>query len=87
MQICFHTLYKKKLLYCDFIFFYSAGQSGQLQQYEADLQYEEGYEDYGQYAAEVVMDEAQGHDASKGEKLHKNRVLDEVDFCFSDLFT
>jgi len=42
------------------------GQSGQLQQYEAELQYEEGYEDYGQYAAEVVMDEAQGHDASKG---------------------
>jgi len=41
------------------------GQSGQLQQYEAELQYEEGYEDYGQYAAEVVMDEAQGHDASK----------------------
>jgi len=47
------------------------GQSGQLQQYEAELQYEEGYEDYGQYAAEVVMDEAQGHDASKGEMITK----------------
>ena len=40
-----------------------------MQQYEAELQYEEGYEDYGQYAAEVVMDEAQGHDASKGERF------------------
>jgi len=44
-----------------------AGQAGQLQQYEAEIQYEEGYEDYGQYdTVGVVMDGAQGHDASKG---------------------
>jgi len=43
------------------------GQPGQLQQYEAEIQYEEGYEDYGQYdTVGVVMDGAQGHDASKG---------------------
>jgi len=43
-----------------------AGQAGQLQQYEAEIQYEEGYEDYGQYdTVGVVMDGAQGHDASK----------------------
>jgi len=46
-----------------------AGQAGQLQQYEAEIQYEEGYEDYGQYdTVGVVMDGAQGHDASKGEE-------------------
>jgi len=55
------------------------GQSGQLQQYEAELQYEEGYEDYGQYAAEVVMDEAQGHDASKGPQN-----LDELSRLYSE---
>merc|ERR1712098_556988 len=46
-----------------------AGQAGQLQQYEAEIQYQEGYDDYGQYdTVGVVMDGAQGHDASKGEE-------------------
>jgi len=57
-----------------------AGQAGQLQQYEAEIQYEEGYEDYGQYdTVGVVMDGAQGHDASKG-----NQSLDELSRLYSE---
>ena len=64
-------------------FISSAGQPGQLQQYEAEIQYEEGYEDYGQYdTVGVVMDGAQGHDASKGEILYIiSRVGDMVVSC------
>ena len=43
--------------------------AGQMQQYD-DGQYEEGYEDYGQYDDSAIVEGATGHDASKGRSFH-----------------
>ena len=41
-------------------------QNQQLQQFEGDMQYEEGYEDYGQYDDSAIVEGTPGHDAAKG---------------------
>jgi len=42
-------------------------QNQQLQQFEGDMQYEEGYDDYGQYDDSAIVEGTPGHDAAKGE--------------------
>jgi len=41
-------------------------QNQQLQQFEGDMQYEEGYDDYGQYDDSAIVEGTPGHDAAKG---------------------
>jgi len=42
-------------------------QNQQLQQFEGDMQYEEGYDDYGQYDDSAIVEGTPGHDAAKGQ--------------------